>query len=295
MRMKFNAARKQLQGAVRELEISIKEQKAINEEASSLNEGLKALNGQLQEALKRQKSTTDDMQNILYSTNIATMFLDLNLNIRFYTPATNSLFNIIPSDVGRPLTEFESRSADTALVADARAVLLDLAPIEREIETLAGIWIMRRISPYLTHGDNLQGVFITFTDISDRTRIRKDMLAKLHGECTCQAQAHGPSLHVVAGNYRFQCDQRLLKQTISTGLRQTPTVHIAGLTARQRQIMGMVLDGHPSKNIAADLNISQRTVENHRASIMKRTGAKSLPGLARLALAANPNTASTPL
>jgi len=63
--------------------------------------------------------------------------------------------------------------------------------------------------------------------------------------------------------------------------------HIAGLTERQRQIMALVLDGHPSKNIAADLNISQRTVENHRASIMKKTGAKSLPALARLALAAS--------
>jgi two-component system CheB/CheR fusion protein len=62
--------------------------------------------------------------------------------------------------------------------------------------------------------------------------------------------------------------------------------HIDGLTRRQHQVMDMVLAGHPSKNIAADLHISQRTVENHRASIMKKTGAKSLPALARLALAA---------
>jgi DNA-binding NarL/FixJ family response regulator len=59
------------------------------------------------------------------------------------------------------------------------------------------------------------------------------------------------------------------------------------LTARQRQIMNLVVAGHPSKNIAADLNISQRTVENHRASIMKRTGSKSLPALTRFALAAS--------
>ncbi|HUZ64295.1 MAG TPA: LuxR C-terminal-related transcriptional regulator, partial [Acetobacteraceae bacterium] len=60
----------------------------------------------------------------------------------------------------------------------------------------------------------------------------------------------------------------------------------AGLTARQREIMDRVLAGEPSKNIAADLGISQRTVENHRAEIMKRTGASSLPALARLAMAA---------
>ena len=62
--------------------------------------------------------------------------------------------------------------------------------------------------------------------------------------------------------------------------------HVAGLTPRQHEIMNMVLAGHPSKNIAADLGISQRTVENHRASIMKKMGVKSLPALARLALAA---------
>ena len=68
--------------------------------------------------------------------------------------------------------------------------------------------------------------------------------------------------------------------------RESAASHIAGLTQRERQIMVLVLAGHPSKNIAADLGISQRTVENHRASIMKKTGTKSLPALARLAVAA---------
>jgi two-component system CheB/CheR fusion protein len=68
--------------------------------------------------------------------------------------------------------------------------------------------------------------------------------------------------------------------------KETAANQLAGLTLRQRQIMDMVLAGHPSKNIAADLGISQRTVENHRAAIMKKAGAKSLPALARLALAA---------
>ncbi len=68
--------------------------------------------------------------------------------------------------------------------------------------------------------------------------------------------------------------------------RETASGHVAALTRRQREIMELVLAGQPSKNIAADLRISQRTVENHRAAIMRRTGAKSLPALARLALAA---------
>ena len=69
---------------------------------------------------------------------------------------------------------------------------------------------------------------------------------------------------------------------------------IGNLTSRQRQIMELVVAGHPSKNIAADLHISQRTVENHRASIMKKTGSKSIPALARLALAAAWDGAEAP-
>jgi two-component system CheB/CheR fusion protein len=83
---------------------------------------------------------------------------------------------------------------------------------------------------------------------------------------------------------------RALEQSRDSGKlmawREDAASHIAGLTPRQREVMEMVLAGHPSKNIAADLGISQRTVENHRAAIMSKTGTKSLPALARLALAA---------
>jgi two-component system, chemotaxis family, CheB/CheR fusion protein len=80
----------------------------------------------------------------------------------------------------------------------------------------------------------------------------------------------------------------------SLAWRETAANHVAALTPRQRQIMDLVLAGHPSKNIAADLGISQRTVETHRASIMKKTGAKSLPALARLAVAAAEKGADEP-
>ena len=83
---------------------------------------------------------------------------------------------------------------------------------------------------------------------------------------------------------------RALEQSRDSGKlvawREDAALHVAGLTTRQREIMELVLAGHPSKNIAADLGISQRTVENHRATIMRKTGTKSLPALARLAIAA---------
>ena len=117
LEQELEATRTELQGAIRNLEISSEEQKAINEEAlsvneeyqstneelltskeelQSLNEELTALNSQLQETLERQRTTSNDLQNVLYSTDVATLFLDTDLNIRFFTPATKSLFSVIP-------------------------------------------------------------------------------------------------------------------------------------------------------------------------------------------------------
>ena len=146
---------------------------ASKEELQSLNEELTALNSQLHETLERQRTTSDDLQNVLYSTNVATVFLDTDLSIRFFTPATKSLFNVIPSDVGRPLADLNSLAADAALLSDSQAVLHSHEPIEREVETQNGVWFIRRILPYRTHDGGVEGVVITFTDITERKRISK--------------------------------------------------------------------------------------------------------------------------
>ncbi len=197
----LDATRTELQGAIHNLEISGEEQKAINEEAlsvneeyqstneelltskeelQSLNEELTALNTQLQETLDRQRITANDLQNILYSTDVATLFLDRNLKIRFFTPATRSLFNVIPSDVGRPLSDLYSLSGDRALTADATAVLHSLIPVEREIETQRDTWFTRRILPYRTNDDKIEGVVITYADVSERKAISKELEKTKH-------------------------------------------------------------------------------------------------------------------
>src|SRR5690606_20367352 len=137
------------------------------EELQSLNEELTALNSQLHEALEQQRSTSNDLQNVLYSTNIATLFLDPDLNIRFCTPATKSLFNIISSDIGRPLSDLSSQAFDSSVVAAAESVLQSLVPHEQEVEVLDG-WYSRRILPYRTHDGSVEGVVITFADVTDR-------------------------------------------------------------------------------------------------------------------------------
>jgi two-component system CheB/CheR fusion protein len=197
----LDATRSELQGAIHDLELSSEEQKAINEETlsvneeyqstneelltskeelQSLNEELSALNSQLQETLERERTTSDDLQNVLYSTDVATLFLDTDLKIRFFTPATKSLFAVIPSDIGRPLADLRSLAADADLPGDARAVLQNAAPIDREIEAPGDAWFRRQILPYRTHDGRVEGVVITFTDITKRKGVSKALEQAKH-------------------------------------------------------------------------------------------------------------------
>jgi len=149
---------------------------ASKEELQSLNEELTALNSQLQETLERQRGTASDLQNVLYSTDIATLFLDRALNIRFFTPATKVLFRIIPGDIGRPLADLSALFADADLTHDATAVLEHVAPIDREIQGPKGAWFTRRIMPYRNHEDRVDGVVITFADITERKRAAQALI-----------------------------------------------------------------------------------------------------------------------
>lgn len=204
--------RAELEAAIRNLELAGEEQKAVTQEAlsineeyqsaneelltskeelQSLNEELTALNSQLQETLDRQRTTSNDLQNVLYSTDVATIFLDPELAIRFFTPATRSLFNILPGDVGRPLADLSSLAADGDLFADAQSVLRSRVPIEREIEARTGAWYLRRVLPYLTRDDQVEGVVITFVDITERRRVAEALrVAKRQAELANQGKSH---------------------------------------------------------------------------------------------------------
>jgi len=189
LEQELQAARADLRSVAQDLEASVEEQKAVNQEAlsvneeyqatneelltskeelQSLNEELTALNSQLQETLERQRRTADDLQNVLYSTDIATLFLDAAMKIRFFTPATKTVFNVIASDIGRPLADLHSLLPDCDFAGDAQLVLQTLAPQEREIDVPGQACFIRRIMPYRTHNDRVAGLVITFTDITER-------------------------------------------------------------------------------------------------------------------------------
>lgn len=200
----LDIARTDLSAAIHDLEISGEEHRVVNEEAlsvneeyqsaneelltskeelQSLNEELTALNGQLQETLERQRTTSNDLQNVLYSTDVATLFLDTDLKIRFFTPATKELFSLIPGDVGRPLADLRSLSTDPTLADDARMVLNDGKCDDREVEAAGDIWFMRRILPYRVDDGGVEGVVITFINITERKTARKALeIAKAEAE-----------------------------------------------------------------------------------------------------------------
>jgi two-component system CheB/CheR fusion protein len=183
------AAKAELQQAVHGLEQAAEEHNAINEEAlsvneeyqstneelltskeelQSLNEELTALNSQLQESLERSRMTSTDLRNVLYSTDVPTLFLDEKLNIRFFTPSATLLFHLIPSDVGRKLEDFRGLASDPGLLADAARVLGSGTAAEYEISTEAGTWYLRRIQAYRTYDGVIAGVVMTFNDITER-------------------------------------------------------------------------------------------------------------------------------
>jgi two-component system, chemotaxis family, CheB/CheR fusion protein len=189
MELELEATRAELREAILGLEIANQDHRAVNEEAlsvneeyqstneelltskeelQSLNEELTALNSQLQESLDIQRTLANDLKNVLFSTNIATLFLDLDLKIRFFTPATKSLFRILPTDVGRPLSDLNSLAVDENLAQDAQQILLNFEAIECEIKTKDDNWFLRTILPYRGHDNVMQGVVITFTDITER-------------------------------------------------------------------------------------------------------------------------------
>lgn len=143
------------------------ELRTSKEELQSLNEELRALNSQLQEAIDRERKTSNDLQNVLNSSDIVTVFLDRELIIRFLTPAAKKMFGLLSSDMGRPITNLSLPSIDAHLLDDARLVLSNLTPLHREIMTTEGVCYMRRILPYRTNDDHIEGVVITFNDVTE--------------------------------------------------------------------------------------------------------------------------------
>jgi two-component system CheB/CheR fusion protein len=165
-REEMQVAQESLLSANEELQSANEELTTSREEMQSINEELQTVNAELQARVDALAQASDDMENLLNSTGIATIFLDKDLNVRRFTTRATGLIRLRPSDVGRPITEIVSEMDYTALAEDAQAVLHTLVFNEREVSATGDRWFMVRTMPYRTQDNRIDGVVITFSDIS---------------------------------------------------------------------------------------------------------------------------------
>jgi two-component system CheB/CheR fusion protein len=138
-----------------------------NDDLQSLNKKLTDLNDQLRTTVERERTTCRSLRNILDSTEVPILVLDADLNIRFLTPAGRSLFTVVAPEVGQPLADLSRRLEDENLLSDAWSVLESHTPVRREVSVDDGGWFIRAMFPYRSNGGDVEGVVITFVDISE--------------------------------------------------------------------------------------------------------------------------------
>jgi chemotaxis methyl-accepting protein methylase len=191
-RLEAQSIREEMQTSQEELRSTNEEQQSTNEELQStneelttskeemqsLNEELQTVNNELQSKVDELSRANNDMKNLLNSTDIATLFLDKNLNVRRFTTQATKIIKLIPGDVGRPITDLASDLLYPELTSDAREVLRKLGFAEKPITTRDGRWFTVRIMPYRTLDDRIDGLVITFADIT----VAKTLEAKLRGQ-----------------------------------------------------------------------------------------------------------------
>lgn len=163
----LRAANEELQSINEEYRSTSEELETSKEELQSINEELQTVNSELKLKLDTISRAHSDLQNLVAATDVGTLFLDTSLRIKRFTEPITDLFSITQTDEGRPITDFAHRLEYDDLVKDARNVLADLAPLRREVRGRSGHWYDMRLRPYRTVENKIDGVVITFLDISE--------------------------------------------------------------------------------------------------------------------------------
>jgi two-component system CheB/CheR fusion protein len=171
----LKASNEELQAMNEEMRSATEELETSKEELQSVNEELTTVNHQLKGSIEELSRTNADLNNLMASTDIGTIFLDRDLRIQRFTPSAQEIFNLIPADVGRPLSDITHQLAYVGFIADAEKVLEDLATIEREVRVGQETWFLTRIAPYRTADDHIAGVVATFIDITQRKRAEDEV------------------------------------------------------------------------------------------------------------------------
>ena len=173
----LKASNEELQAMNEELRSSAEELETSKEELQSINEELRTVNQELKVNVEETTLVNNNLQNLINSVEIGTIFLDRSLRVAFFTPRSCDLFNLIPSDYGRPLSDITSRFEYGNLIKDIETVLDNLVPVEREVRTAEGRVYMMRALPYRTAEDRINGVVLTFIDLTARKKVEEELRA----------------------------------------------------------------------------------------------------------------------
>jgi len=176
------SANEEVQSVNEELQSSNEELQTAKEETQSLNEELQTANAELTQKIQALEQARDDVLNLINSIEVGTIFLDERLCVKRFTPQAQKVVRLIDSDLGRPLADLALRIDDPDLLADAKGVLASLQPLEREATGPDGSCYSVRIQPYRTARNAVEGLVLTFVDITQAKRAERAQLARVLAE-----------------------------------------------------------------------------------------------------------------
>jgi len=171
----LKSTNEEMQSSNEEMQSTNEELTTSKEEMQSLNEELQTVNQELQSKVSDLSQANNDMKNLLNSTDIATLFLDDELNIRRFTNRTANIIKLIASDIGRPITDITTDLHYPDLAEDARMVLQTLVFSEKQVSASDFRWFTVKIMPYRTQENRIYGLVITFTDISMSKKLEQEL------------------------------------------------------------------------------------------------------------------------
>ena len=214
----LKSTNEELQSTNEELQSTNEELETSKEELQSVNEELVTVNSELQAKIEQLAGMQNDMKNLLDNTNIATIFLDENLAIKRFTREATALYRLVPTDVRRPLADVKSNIEGEDLVADSQTVLDSLVPKEKEVQTTDHSWFLARMLPYRTLDNVIEGVVLTFTDITGIKQAQEAVQSALdYSECIVDTITQpliimNDKLSVVSANRSFYSAFRVTPQ-----------------------------------------------------------------------------------
>ncbi|HEX2995711.1 MAG TPA: PAS domain-containing protein, partial [Anaerolineales bacterium] len=171
----MKAANEELQSINEEYRSATEELETSKEELQSVNEELQTVNSEMRSKLDEISRAHQELENLMGATEIATLYLDRELRIQRYTAGVQELFNILTVDRGRRISDLTHRLGYNQFVEDAEQVLRKLIPVEREVQREDDRWFLMRLRPYRTVEDHIEGVVITFIDVTELKKTEQEL------------------------------------------------------------------------------------------------------------------------